>query len=279
MKRTIYTKYHEKMSKMIAEISYDEYAFFAESDFEEYGCYFKKTVAKEETFPLYRYSSVIREEKFSLDLENLYFTSTGMQNDIFEGIPKSYFDIHSVEKYVQAISKLSYLKCFTETYTNNLMWAHYADFFKGVCIEYDICQLKGFDIQSQLYPVYYTKERLFTIDEDSLCDYIEGDREVDAISDTKGVFLQKADYWKYEREWRICYINYALDSARTKVVPFPCVSAIYLGPRISEENRRKTIEVAIKYQNVHNCVIRIYQMMLDEKTFELHPKEISDLAE
>lgn len=266
------------MSKMIAEISYDEYAFFAESDFEEYGCYFKKTVAKEETFPLYRYSTVIREEKFSLDLENLYFTSNGLQNDIFEGIPKSYFDIHSVEKYIETISKLSYLKCFTETYTNNLMWAHYADSFKGVCIEYDICKLNGLDIQAQLYPVYYTKERQFSIDEDSLCDYIEGDREVDAISDTKGVFLQKADYWKYEKEWRICYTNYELDSNVVKVVPFPCVSAIYLGPRISEENYKKVIETAIEYQNVHNYELRIYQMTLDEKTFELHPKEISNLV-
>ena len=111
-----------------------------------------------------------------------------------------------------------------------------------------------------------------------MCDYIEGDREVDAISDTKGVFLQKADYWKYEKEWRICYTNYELDSNVVKVVPFPCVSAIYLGPRISEENYKKVIETAIEYQNVHNYELRIYQMTLDEKTFELHPKEISNLV-
>lgn len=40
------------------------------------------------------------------------------------------------------ISQMITMSSFTKTNTNNLMWSHYTDYQKGICVEYDceICE-------------------------------------------------------------------------------------------------------------------------------------------
>ena len=114
---------------------------------------------------MYRYCNLEHYNKeknvyeFSLDLENIFCASNGSQNDIFEGLPISNYDIHPVEECLKKLSELAYSKCFTEDFKNNLMWAHYADGYRGVCIKYDINMMDDENILRSIFPVSYIKNR------------------------------------------------------------------------------------------------------------------------
>lgn len=82
------------------------------------------------------------------------------------------------------------IACFSEIPDNILMWSHYADSHKGVCIEFDRTQDDS--IIAKALPVNYSP------------DY----KRIKAFGDddqkqAKLVLLTKSKDWSYEREWRI----------------------------------------------------------------------------
>lgn len=238
--RTQYNKYHEKMKRLIdSECNMGNFSFVDDCAFDDYGKYFLKTVKKDGEFKLYRYITLhyydekTHQTNFNLDLNSIYLTQNGSQNDVFEGLPQSYYDTYSQEECLKSLQNIAYLKCFSETYDNNLMWSHYADSYRGVCIEYDIAKLSDENTIKQLFPVYYSKSREVFYDMEILNDYMRGVRDMKRLEDSKGIFLSKADHWKYEREWRICQMNDEANNETAKQIPFDCVSAVYLGIRTS----------------------------------------------
>lgn len=76
-----------------------------------------------------------------------------------------------------------------------LMWSHYGDQHKGICIGYSVPT----DAAENLYKVQYGGSRL--VRASSILAMLAGDdmirRNVDAA-----VLLRKAASWRYEREWR-----------------------------------------------------------------------------
>ncbi|MBR3816148.1 MAG: DUF2971 domain-containing protein [Clostridia bacterium] len=278
--RTRYTKYHEKIKRLIDADNMGNFTFFSDESFANFARYFISRINNEEEFCLYRYSPLerySREKKefvFSLDLESIYCSSNGSLNDIFEGLPYSEYDIHSIEECLEKLSKIAYLKCFTEDYKNNLMWAHYADCYRGVCIQYDVKRIKDIEMFNSIFPVSYTKKREFYASVDSLVDYFSGEKELKATEDTKGIFLQKSEHWKYEKEWRLCFMNTDCCEESYIIQPFDCVSAVYLGPRISKTHKEKVLSVIKEYNKNHNRNILAYKMFLEENTFNLKEKLI-----
>ena len=272
--RTIYAKYHEKMARLIHGCSMGTFSFVPDSVFDEYADYFTKTVSKEEMFKLYRYSSVERwddnkkEKVFNIDLQKIFLVTNGKQNDVFEGLPQSDFDIHSVEECVGRISDLVHLKSFTETNDNMLMWAHYADSYKGVCIEYDMKRADDI-IKKTLFPVVYTKDRRIYASVDELISFLDEENSEQSLEDYKGIFLSKASYWKYENEWRILILNNG-KSNHVIELPLRCVSSIYMGPRISKKHQEcivKMVENYNKFNTQHK--IKLYTAMLDENKYSI----------
>lgn len=89
-----------------------------------------------------------------------------------------------VNKVVENIGVL----CFVERPDNLLMWAHYADAHKGVCLEFDtsewLFRLAGKVSYSQTYPIVDTASQ-----------------SPSHLADT--IFLTKSAEWAYEQEWRI----------------------------------------------------------------------------
>lgn len=275
--RTIYSKYHEKMQRLLKTCDMGQFMFVPDSAFDEFSAYFVKTIAKEPEFKLYRYCGTKRYNKekkefeFSFNLNHLYLGTNGMQNDIFEGLPLSDYDIHSIDECINELSNLACLKCFTETPRNNLMWSHYADSYKGICIEYDIKKADDY-VKKMLFPVIYSKNRRIYASVDGLVDYDNGDRREESLVDCKGIFLQKSYYWKYEQEWRICKMNHER-RARSEVLYFPYVSAIYLGPRICNEDQSEILKQIKEYNGSSIEQIRVYKTSLCEDTYDLNFKE------
>lgn len=73
-----------------------------------------------------------------------------------------------------------------------VMWAHYADGYKGICIEYDSLELLN-NTAGKLGPIIYREEAL---DIDT-ADYISFLKSIRKVS------FSKKNSWSYENEWRV----------------------------------------------------------------------------
>lgn len=107
-------------------------------------------------------------------------------NDPFEflGVNLSDRNFRKAMKETKAeLSKTKGLLCFSKTWKNPLLWGHYADKHRGICL--------GFQISNDvLEKVDYVKERLprpKVLDEEFV----------------KSVLFTKFEHWSYEREYRV----------------------------------------------------------------------------
>lgn len=150
--------------------------------------------------------------------------------------------------------------CLTTDYTNKLMWSHYADSHKGICVEYDFSDRAV--NKSQPLPVYYSHERPQFV--------WKPEGELTQESKSKGAaclmqaLLTKEEEWNYENEWRMFI------SAETEPddVPAPPIKCIYIGASCSKENTEKIVDTAKALK------IPVKKMTIDRGKYELHAVEI-----
>lgn len=129
----------------------------------------------------------------------------------------------------QMILKDFRVLCLSEDLYSPQMWAHYADNFKGFCIEYDFNQkiIEKSDDLINLYPVFYSKNLPDL--SDSLISYDEGKDYVDL--NFIFVSLIKESDWNYEKEWRyVCHKN------NGDYIKLPSIKNVYLGANFDNTN-------------------------------------------
>lgn len=152
---------------------------------------------------------------------------------------------NAVEKEMKRLGIL----CLTGDNDNLLMWAHYADEHKGVCIEYDL----EADIEAFCFPnkVDYTDEYV-------KFNYLRGQEHV-----TDCIFHKSKD-WKYENEYRIVRMGYA-----RKPVPInkETIKCIYFGCKCPNKDIKEIITLI---QNKNYNHIQIKKAEQDEKSYKLH---------
>jgi len=135
-----------------------------------------------------------------------------------------------------------------------LMWSHYADSHKGICIEFDTSS----HYFSYAYQVYY--EQHFP----TVCVDTESPRNDDKIAHI--AILTKASFWSYEQEWRIVFPLQTeeekssqiktVDSSIAKELiglhnggsiaykfPPQAITAIIFGAQISTENKKSITKI------------------------------------
>ncbi|PTR33023.1 Protein of unknown function (DUF2971) [Luteibacter sp. OK325] len=106
-----------------------------------------------------------------------------------------------------------------ERYDCPLMWSHYGDNHKGICLEYDTSQHGLIDLKQ----VDYALTRV--IDASTLYEWkVQGLRSAGKLVD-RHFFAAKAPDWDYEREWRVVH-----PLIGAGVAPF-ALSGIYFGLR------------------------------------------------
>jgi DUF2971 family protein len=178
---------------------------------------------------LYRYRSLTSPKTFEREIETLdkSYIFCGVYsnlNDPMEG----FFNLASkaqvlVEQAIKGISDTIGVGSFCEAHDNELMWAHYADQFRGICIAYDFRRL----ISELPDDVYFARmhyaERFPVIGESR--------REPDILA--MRVLSYKNYRWAYEREWRMFGPKGPIAYKTRK-----SIRCVYLGPRINDENRR-----------------------------------------
>lgn len=92
--------------------------------------------------------------------------------------------------------------CLSTDYKSILMWSHYANRNRGMCIGYDFNRASD-DIKSLVFPVSYINEPL------DLSDLLYIDNNEDCISTIDAAMIIssicKNKVWNYEKEWRFLF--------------------------------------------------------------------------
>lgn len=163
---------------------------------------------------------------------------------------------------------------FAEDYDNRLMWSHYTKDYTGFCIGYETEQMKKF-----LYKVEY-KNEIHDISNDII--KIMSQPE-DAKFDIKKfkpnqMVTQKDSIWNYEKEWRLINpINKTIimdfkhneNMKKNKGYIYPLEpSVIYLGTKISEEDKNQLMKIAQVQE------LTVHQMIMDENKYQLRSETI-----
>ncbi|MBQ6752320.1 MAG: DUF2971 domain-containing protein [Clostridia bacterium] len=177
-----------------------------------------------------------------------------------EYLPENSYTLNTFKQMIQKIEtdlvktfeNLFYIGCLTTSPTNRLMWSHYADSHKGICIEYD---LSSFIAETTLLPVVYSSNRpqlpwKYVIS-------LTGDSTEKATKALFSTLFTKDEIWQYENEWRII-----IQKSNEPNIEVP-ITAIYIGARINPKNKAKILKIAKKNN------IPVKQMKLDRGKYDL----------
>lgn len=207
---------------------------------------------------LYRYMSL---ENLSLaDMEdvikgNVYMANASRMNDVFEG---AVFGTLSSDKMnfneTQRIQNEICLKSFTYAKDSNLMWSHYGNAHKGICVGYNFSKAPS-DVCSHLFPVQYSNARFFH-------------ENIQNVQSHPFVYLRKSLCWKYEKEFRLIYKRDELYV--NEPIEIDCVEDLIFGMRVCPQKRSEVIEL-VKSKKPN---IRLYQTKQKENSFKLRREEI-----
>lgn len=153
------------------------------------------------------------------------------------------------------------ISCFSERNNSILMWGHYANMHRGICVAYNVLEMsKG---KKVVIPVNYTEQL------PSLAEYSNDGLSKFLIETVR----TKAKDWSYEREWRCIQDKGACgDSWRGNgaLLDVAEPKAIYLGCRSSAEQIAQMKEICF---NTHK--IPLYIMEQSQTEYEMHPIEIT----
>lgn len=143
---------------------------------------------------------------------------------------------------------------------NSLMWAHYANSHKGICIRY------------RFKPEFFTDDestqKFITV---KPMDYDQNSLKIDESLSIDKALYAKNPIWKYEDETRIVYYNPACkeDYGDVELGANAIVEAIYLGVKCSDETREHV------QRWLRGTSIPLYQMHISaEDAYKLVAKRI-----
>ena len=160
-------------------------------------------------------------------------------------------------KMQNAFSETSSVFCMTEKPDNLLMWSHYADSHKGICIGFNIADET--DFLSHAHPVSYSSKYPF----------FDPVAEKDGQIVMEKCFLTKAKDWEYEAEWRVVF--YKMPSGTSPIKPSNLISVI-LGARASIDSK----QLVRRWLSTRNDKLKISEASFVSGEFALRMKPILD---
>jgi Protein of unknown function (DUF2971) len=166
--------------------------------------------------------------------------SAGMRSRIrqegFEGVAQAAYDHNLRDTGVLSLSAEP---------GSNLMWSHYGDAHRGICIEFDFEAIKPLCP----LPVTYSTERpSYNVMKD-----------VAALEEL--AFLRKSSEWSYEQEWRAVGLWWSGQFC----LPAKAVAGVILGARISARDRQRVRE----WVATSSRPLNVRQARFDSKSYAL----------
>lgn len=182
--------------------------------------------------------------------------------------------VNSTEHTVQHITGLRIL-CLTNSRNMKLMWSHYADSHKGLCLAVKVPA-------DLVYPVCYTGQRLFTTSNiDTLMKNCKNNakknlrKSYDGLSYIHKAALIKDKKWAYEKEYRIVQSETQKELLDDKgFYSYPIkIERVYLGCRF-DGNTQDNINAIIQACRVNKIELKC--MSLSQKNYSLDVRDVDD---
>lgn len=214
---------------------------------------------------LYRYRSLATKEFFerelaSLKARTLWCSHYKSLNDPMEGSYRATLRVqqHSnfelMQDHIFGQKSAVGICSFSETNDNPVMWAHYADQFRGICIEYDFERLldnlgDGCEFVRIVYNEKPHSVALSNLQETELA---------------KKILSTKSHTWLYEREWRLF-----AEMAGPIKAKINCVSCVYIGNRLRTDPRAVVLVSKLKRMGLRHELMSIEGYNIDFAAQEL----------
>ena len=178
------------------------------------------------------------------------------------------------EKRDEFLSTIA-VSCFSASgWNNQLMWAHYANSYSGICIEYDFNLMK--DFIGFMYPVKYSKTRpVISLNElgiagfDPISEKKIIEKDVDIYTIMKYLYV-KNDCWQYEKEWRL--LKHPIQPDTPTFIEAPFIKSITIGHKTDEICKRLIIDIC------REKGIDCYSLKASYDSFELKRELITDFS-
>lgn len=214
------------------------------------------------SFTAYKYKQWDKYTKKIITHQELYFSSPKDFNDLFDcqacGTIKDYnpilppfsFTKEGEIRYYEVdpiaflnnttqrgIDNMCGVCCFSKSYNSILMWAHYANYNRGVCFKFDLHTLEK-KISGLFFDnVEYVKRK-------PLCDYSDSEAE------KYKWFISKYRVWKYEKEVRgLIFSKKFSKNNEYRKIKFPkeALKEIIFGPNSNKKTRNEIICLCHQY--------------------------------
>lgn len=176
-----------------------------------------------------------------------------------------------IEEIVKNVKENALISCFSKRNNSVLMWSHYANSHKGVCIEYErpeTTDFKDVKYRKNRPSIKMYKAVSHAIALDILGNKVVKDRVAEELKTVLDPFFIKSTDWRYEEEVRCLYSNSKLNEGisfdgkkYTLNMGYP--TAIYVGCKASGDELDHLVELAT------NRGIPVLFMKKSEQTFDL----------
>jgi Protein of unknown function (DUF2971) len=123
----------------------------------------------------------------------------------------------------QALKNMG-IASMSEVNDHEPMWAHYADQFKGMCVQYSLNRLlKGMDANIAITRMMYSEIEPVLLDDRS-----------NAVDRARLCLSSKTVRWASEREWRL----FRDSEGEARYKDMKTVTKIFLGSRVNKDNEQ-----------------------------------------
>ena len=155
--------------------------------------------------------------------------------------------------------------CFTEELDNFLMWSHYANCYNGICLEYNVEEIKK--MKYFLSPIKYTNKLIRARDYINKEDFKRNSSNRLLKAAIVSV-LSKQSQWEYENEWRIVNI---LNENNSSLIQMPTPKKVYIGFKVDNSIKEKIIGSCkkLKIENVYETRISTNEYKLVHNPIEI----------
>jgi len=164
--------------------------------------------------------------------------------------------VKSLEEIKNFKTKLG-IYSISKTYTEVLLWTHYASSHTGYCIEYDISKLKEKYLAtltvSELMVAYQSRPATLTY------------KDIGSISLLQKLYATKSLKWKYEEEIRLIF-----DTSSFKDYHPSALTGIYFGINFPSVQRQKLIN------SLDNRDVKFHEVYSDNNSYELKRKLVHE---
>jgi hypothetical protein len=151
-------------------------------------------------------------------------------------------------KIIEEIPNMAGLYSLSAKNDHVLMWSHYADSHRGICLIFNAST----EYFGRAHKVTYQENRpIFNLIKDTHEEILNK------------ILLVKADYWAYEEEYRI--IGHKEGPGRHKFPPY-LLEGVIFGAKTSNLDR----DLVLEWQSKRNIPITFYQATISKDKFKLN---------